>query len=1157
MKVRKKEHVLHANKIFTDREEPRKSFWKKYNLVSENTLKNTGDITVLSYYGIGGIGKSTLLKEIIRELSEKKPKSKYVYYDFAIKQESSSVLENLRNILSRDYNFKFPLFELGLYNYAQKSGEDMSSPEIQSFIEKSPLLDLLLNIAGEIPVVGFIPKLIGFADKGIAITKNMIDNHKNELITIENSTPIELYRKLPYLFAMDMTDNLKNENNPFVFFLDTYEQLVNEMSLIGEPLINDEWIRGDSGLIQNIPNVLWVVAGREKLKWEKFDIEWNSSLEQHILGELSPSDGINFLMSAGISNNNLCKELYSLTNGTPVYLDLCVDRYFDLIDAGITPSIDDFGSNIFTLVERFVRYMDDYKKEIIYILSILQVWDDEIAIYICSKVINNFSVLIYEKVKQFSFISLGIDERYCIHKTISLILRTECNEDFKNNVLKYAIDFCEKKLINENTMFTDYDFYLLWLTTYIIELSKENIKKETIEISIVKRTDELLNRGNFETPQLIFEKILESGYIIENSILHLYILNNYSNVLKKAGKYESALQYAIYVEKNYINLYNDDIIIKSTYSLDTILLMRLCGDYYNALNKIDNLLICLDINDLKNKDIELYYEIQNTRLKLLDNVSKNKESLSCGYKLYEEALRDFNEKEDICLQILRGISNSERVLGNYKKEYEIDKYIYNVYVEKYGNTDLESITALYNLGHSTADIGNFKEAIAIFKTVYDFRKEIYGTEHPMTINVYSKLGLMMQKVGEYKKSREILEDVYNKRKVILGELHPTTLGSLNNLVNIMNRTGDYVKILELRKKLYYDYCKKFGENHYRTLKVLNNLANALHINGMYKSCQEARYKVMIERENVLGPSHIDTLLSMSNYADSLSEFGKIKEADEIYEKSYSISRKIYGSEDINTISLEFDYVLSKEELGMYKNIIEEKKSIYNRSLNSLGIENLRVLRRYESIGDSLDDLGDFQGALKIYEEVFQKKIKLVGENDPSTLNTLSKIASIYIKLGRFDEALEIEEKILSVYSKTIGTDHIKSLITLNSIAWIKYNIGCYNEALEIINKVFNSLDLNELKPSLLCDFLDTKILILIVLDKKEDLLLCANRLYDIINQVYDYQTFFVSKRFITLAKAYKHSENKIKYNECKELAYKSLKSMFGDNHYKTIEALSI
>ena len=89
MKIRSKRQVEKANKVFTDRKEPRKSFWDRYNQFEEQ-MNEEGDISVLAYYGIGGIGKTTLLKKLIEELKEHNSKVQYLYYDFDISK-------NIRN----------------------------------------------------------------------------------------------------------------------------------------------------------------------------------------------------------------------------------------------------------------------------------------------------------------------------------------------------------------------------------------------------------------------------------------------------------------------------------------------------------------------------------------------------------------------------------------------------------------------------------------------------------------------------------------------------------------------------------------------------------------------------------------------------------------------------------------------------------------------------------------------------------------------------------------------------------------------------------------------------------------------------------------------------------------------------------------------------
>ena len=64
MKVRNPNELPVAERIFTDREEPRAAFWKNYDICKQDIAQDEGDIHVLSYYGIGGIGKSRLLKKL-------------------------------------------------------------------------------------------------------------------------------------------------------------------------------------------------------------------------------------------------------------------------------------------------------------------------------------------------------------------------------------------------------------------------------------------------------------------------------------------------------------------------------------------------------------------------------------------------------------------------------------------------------------------------------------------------------------------------------------------------------------------------------------------------------------------------------------------------------------------------------------------------------------------------------------------------------------------------------------------------------------------------------------------------------------------------------------------------------------------------------------
>ena len=122
MKIRKRDTLPQANKVFTDREEPRKSFWRLFGRMKDGILEGE-DIQVLTYYGIGGIGKTSLLHQLINEMDSELKRPLYAYIDFNIRKEAGAVLNSLRNILSEKYSFSFPMFDLAFYVYSKKAGE--------------------------------------------------------------------------------------------------------------------------------------------------------------------------------------------------------------------------------------------------------------------------------------------------------------------------------------------------------------------------------------------------------------------------------------------------------------------------------------------------------------------------------------------------------------------------------------------------------------------------------------------------------------------------------------------------------------------------------------------------------------------------------------------------------------------------------------------------------------------------------------------------------------------------------------------------------------------------------------------------------------------------------------------------------------------------
>ena len=839
-KVRKVERKL-ATKIFTDREEPRQVFWKNYFLFKERM--NEGNICVLSYYGIGGIGKSALLKKLIDEIQEVKNKPKVVSFDFNTSQDTRTVLESLKNQLIQNYNFVFPLFEIGLYIYARKVGENMDAPEIKSFIDRSPKLKLMLEAVGMVPAVSFIPSLIKIADKGVAFIRNLLRNHKHELMNIENLDPTELFEHLTYLFSQDLTDNLKDEKDPLVIMFDTYEKLVNEMLSVGEPLNNDLWIRGDNGLIQNTPKVLWVIAGREKLKWDTFDSDWKGSLDTHILGNLSKQDSISFLKESGIKDLELCNDLYELTQGTPVYLDLCIDRYYYVVEKGKQPKIEDFGKNIYTLIERFARYMDDPKKDIVYILCCLGTWNDEILLEIAPLVFPNFSLTAYEKVKNFSFITKSNNNTYTIHQIVSEALYQNCPHELKRRIENNVSELYKIKIKDSNIFSSSYTFYINWLVKYALQTLKNDNELEIFFTKYIKKPLRKLSRtGQTNIVSLIFNPFLERAEISESASFYASVLNCYAYFLDDAGYYKKACDIskkACDISLNFLGENKQEII---EYQLTYAFNLASAGLYQESYN------VCNHVFEQRKKLLGTEH---------LDTVAA-----------------------------MSLLANSLNKLGRCKESLPLQEKVLEILKEKLGETHSDTIAAMNDLANTLEDLGQYNRAINIYETILPIQNDILGEEHPDTITILNNLAICLNKLMRIDEALVLRKKILKILQKVLGEDHPDTMVAMGNLASSYSTLEKFDDALPLQEKVLTNWKKNLGEDHPYTIQALKNLAFILNNLKDYEKAFTLAKKAFIKSKTILGDKHpltistlntiIMTLYFSQHYKDGLQYIEQLR-----------------------------------------------------------------------------------------------------------------------------------------------------------------------------------------------------------------------------------------------------------------------------------------
>ncbi len=423
---------------FTDREEPRQRFWEKYDAMED------GSWEILSFYGTAGIGKTELLEKLMQEMVERNKalgdsRYKFVRCNFSNMNNQTwdvvAILNKMEEQLESE-GIDFPLYATGRFYYTTLMGDKADPPELKTSVDKNPTLSKikkalnsidgkedtltsgmntaisLLDIGGSmaqvaasaVPVLSVVKSVFGVAEKvaGYIEAKCRTLDSAHAVIQREmqerladGKHPERIYDYLPALFARDINDWVDEHHAKLVIFLDGYERFgVEEWDL---------WLRSGNknslGMINNIPNVLWVIAGRNKLQWDGVPgDELKDPKNQLELMPLSYEDANSFLTKAGITNQELCDGIIQLTGGWPLYLNGCVDIY---AERGEKTVLSDFGKKREDVFKEIVKNLGTETREMIRGLCALKTWTDEMAYEVLKP---NFNPAVYEQVKTLSFL---------------------------------------------------------------------------------------------------------------------------------------------------------------------------------------------------------------------------------------------------------------------------------------------------------------------------------------------------------------------------------------------------------------------------------------------------------------------------------------------------------------------------------------------------------------------------------------------------------------------------------------------------------------------------------------------------------------------------------------------------------------------------------
>ena len=824
-------------RIFVDRVDPQKIFWTHYEKLRDGGSK------IISFYGAGGLGKTRLAEKLMDEFAAQKVDGvKYLFHDFINGTDMRSVLRRWKVEL-QTFGCEFPLFDTGDFFLFVKQGKKrLTAQQFQAFLGKSKwfgyvaqssesfadnfmpgvnsvaaALDITSDMLHIFPGVKTFAQLAGVVDKMLAKREHdkKLANHaeiREEIYRrFEKPNPRELEKFLPMLFAQDVADWLNATDNKLIIFLETYELLAGALSggdeLAENNLHRDWWLRndteGEEGLIFTLPDTLWVISGRNKLRWTG---ELADALEdnQFLLGHLSQEDSLDFLTQAGVKSPELREELFKLTEGYPLYLNVCVDTYRQ------DPTIEDFGQDRERIIERLMKYMDEDSRLMIDGAAILGAWTDDMA----QKIIYGYDPNVYLNVKKFSFIhrrDVPLDddklEVFRFDRTLQKFILDviKADEDLNwltDETLTAAEKYFEPLLDGREFIDETFCFYLKLWAELIVNLTDDaELLQTRYEENLSGFVSNLIDVYEVTTAEDIITAFQDKVVALagEENIPCAYFDGELSRVLDERGDYEGATVYAELKYEKYSKLLGE----KHPKTIDALITVSFRWKYFGEFGVSEEL-----CEELLEKTKEVFGEddprttfVMENLAEIYDTYGRHKQALELEEKVLKFRRENFGEEDyktvcsmmDMAVMLMKfddrldeALMLGEKALEYFKKNFDEDYKL--------------TIVAMSNVASILRKMERYEEALSMTEKALKLSKETFGGKHPLTITIMFNLSNILSNLGRDEEALKLTEQAFTLRKEVLGKGHVETIRAMHYLAEELQEAGRHQESAALWKE---------------------------------------------------------------------------------------------------------------------------------------------------------------------------------------------------------------------------------------------------------------------------------------------------------------------------------------------------------------------
>ena len=1037
-------------KLFTDREIPKQTF-----LDALITPQAQNEWRIITFYGVGGEGKSALYNYFQDRREDQEglyfsqwaakqaiiPEYKIASVNFAelsFLQSHEAMMQLRQDLVGSGIDFFN--FDLAFLYYFKKQypHEDIQDRYQKLFQTKKELISDITSVVGDLvgageeiaeagkelasdshlgTAIGILATLSKYAQKLRPKYRNWYQEEGQQLaFDLEQMEHEEVLRKLPDRFGDDIARALEKRESPrLVIMMDTFEAVQRKGGK--ESGLHDAWVRD---LVTACPSVLFVILGRDKLKWDDYSEDFDGfnysemlTDTQHLLGSLSDEDAHLFLEKAGIYEAKhipIRNAIVEASKGHPFYLDLQVEMFKKVIDKVHNPKPESFKGNKKDIIDRFVQHLSDYEQDALKVIGQARIFNKAIFEHLKTGFFTG-SPLQFHRFVEHSFVQhLEKEESFKLHQLMQEYLQQELEEKDESrykSVHESLFDYYDEKAVIDDVRYiTQEQEEALLETNYHKQHTNTEeyldwFEERTYPFTIAARYLLMIPLRNVLVDYI-------SKTLGKEHLTYAINLNNLALLFKNIGHYEEAkpLYYqAIDINKK---------ALREEHPAYATCLSNLAG-LYEAMG-------CYE-------EAEPLYHLAN---------EINKKTLGEEHPNYASGLSNL-------ALLLKGVGRYEEAEPLYYQAIEINK-------KTLGEEHPNYASGLSNLAGLFEGVGRYEEAEPLFRQALEIIKNTLGEEHPTYATSLNNLALLLNKVERYKEAKPLYRQAIEITRKILGEEHPAYAIDLNNFATLLKGMGCYEEAELLFRQAIETSKKTLGEKHPDYATSLNNLALLLKDVERYEEAEPLfRYAIEIAK-NTLGEEHPDYATHLNNLALLLESMERYEEAEPLFCQTIELIKNTLGEEHPNYVSglnnlagLFESTGRSEEAEPLYRQTIEINKKVLGEEYSGYAthLNNLALL---------LENTGRFEEAEPLYRQVIEINKRTLGEEDSDYAISLNNLAGFLESRERYEEAEPLYRQALEIDKKALGEKHPDYAISLNNLAGFLFQTERVVEAIPLIKQ---------------------------------------------------------------------------------------------------------